>query len=195
MTLDKIVKKEKKSLNQFFSLMAFLFLLLPLILFLSGVKNVFIFCFLLLIEFLIVVCVLNRANFYTLKFYSSLNRIRIKSGLFSKECLLMYDKVLVLHTEKTEEDIEIIVVTTVNVKNKKLKPITESFIKKYPEAAHEYLRLKKMYPENLYYYQVIKKGGFKKYLLLDMLFKNCVRAVITTSAIENIKISRGQCEL
>lgn len=195
MKLEKIVKKEEKSQKRFLIFMSILFVLLPIILYLSGIKTLFIISFLLLIELLIILCIIIKVNYYTLKFSYSNNKLKLKSGLFSKECLLICDKVVILHTVKSEEEIELIIVSKVNIRNRNLKPITKSFMKKYPEAAHEYIRLKKMYPENIYYYQVIKRGGFKKYLLLDSLYKNCVRAVITNPAIENIKISRGQCEL
>lgn len=43
-----------------------------------------------------------------------------------------------------------------------------------------------------YYFQVIRRGGLKKYLLLDLIYKNCVRATYTEESIQNIKIARGQ---
>ncbi|MEG0297186.1 MAG: hypothetical protein RR620_10750 [Clostridium sp.] len=195
MKLEKVLKREEKNKKRFFILMATLFFLLPLVLFLSGIKSIFILGFLGVIEALIILCSIIKLNFYKLNFTCSNNRLRFKSGIFSKEGLLICDKVAIVHTTKCEEDIELIIVTTINVKNKMLRPIGNVFLKKYPEAAHEYLRLKNIYPDNIYYYQVIKKGALRKYLLLDTLFKNCVRSVFTDGAIENIKISRGQSEL
>ena len=49
-----------------------------------------------------------------------------------------------------------------------------------------------IYPDTIFYYQVIKRGGLKKYLLLDTIYKNCVKAVYTDDCIQNIKIARGQ---
>lgn len=194
MTLDKIVKKEKKSVKRSLIFMTILFIILPIILYLSNIKSTIIYLFLLLIEILILLFIVIISNYYSLKFHYCNNRLKIKTGLLSKEGLLFCDKISIIHTEKSEEDMEIIIVSTVNIKNKLLKPITKNFIKKYPEASHEYIKLKNLYPENIYYFQVIKKGGFKKYLLLDTIFKNSSRAVITNSAIKNIKISRGQHE-
>lgn len=195
MKLERVLKREEKNKKRFFILMAILFVLLPLVLFLSGIKSIFILGFLGVIEALIILCSIIKLNYYKLNFICSNNRLRFKSGIFSKEGLLICDKVAIVHTTKYDEDMELIIVTTINVKNKMLRPIGNIFLKKYPEAAHEYLRLKNIYPDNIYYYQVIKKGALRKYLLLDTLFKNCVRSVFTDAAIENIKISRGQSEL
>lgn len=195
MRLDKILKREEKLNRNFLIFMSLLFVILPLVLYLSRVKSLFILIFLIIIEILIVLCIIIRINYYKLNFIYSNNKLKVRSGIFSKQFLITCDKVSIIHTVKFEEDIEVVIVTTSNIKNKLLKPISGEFIKKYPEAANEYIKLKKMYPENLYYYQVVKKGGFKKYLLLDTIFKNCVKAIITESAVNNIKISRGQCEL
>ena len=90
---------------------------------------------------------------------------------------------------------EIIIVTNVKFKNKRLKPITKGFMHRYPEVAKEYEKLHKKNPEIIYYFQIVRKGALKKYLMLDQIYKNCVKAVYTTSAIENIKIARGQNDI
>ena len=195
MKLEKIIKREEKANKYFLFTMIGLFILLPLILFLSNIKTLSIYLLLGLIETLIILAILIKTNYYKLSFSYSSNRLKIKSGLFSKEYLLMCDKISIIHTEKFEEDIVLVFVTTVNIRNKALRPITKKFFKKYPEATKEYQKLKEKNKDTIYYYQVIKRGGFKKYLLLDLVFKNAVRATITNSAIENIKISRGQSEI
>ena len=45
------------------------------------------------------------------------------------------------------------------------------------------------------YFQVINCGELNKYILLDNIYKNCVNAIYTSSAIESIKIARGQKEI
>ena len=37
--------------------------------------------------------------------------------------------------------------------------------------------------------------NLRKYIFLDNIYRNCVKAAYTTSAIENIKIARGQNEI
>ena len=41
-----------------------------------------------------------------------------------------------------------------------------------------------------YYFQIIRKGALNKYILLETIYKNCVKATYTTAAIDNIKIAR-----
>ena len=53
-------------------------------------------------------------------------------------------------------------------------------------------KIKEKNPDKKYYFQVIKRGGLKKYLLLDSIYRNCVKAVYTDESIQNIKIARGQ---
>ncbi|MBM6859454.1 hypothetical protein H9X78_02940 [Clostridium saudiense] len=67
-------------------------------------------------------------------------------------------------------------------------------MQRYPEANHEYLKLRRLNPEETYYFQVIRKGALNKYILLEVIYKNCVKAIYTSSAIDNIKIARMQNE-
>jgi len=194
MNINKALKKERRSKKRLFIVMILLFIILPLITYLEGLRSLFILSYLGIIEILIVLVLLIKGNYYSLKFVCNNNRLRIKSGLFIKESWILCDKVSIVHTNKEKDELEIIIVTSVNFKNKGLKPITQGFIKRYPEAGEEYLRVKKIRPENTFYFQVIRRGAFKKYELLDTIYKNCVRATYTASAIESIKIARGQIE-
>lgn len=195
MKINKALKKEKNHKMQFFMLMFMLFIILPLVAFLAQIKNIFLWIYLLAIEGLIIISCINKWNYHRLKFNCSNNKLKFNSGLFSKESVILCDKVAVVYTDKTKEEMDIILITTSRFRNKYLKPITKAFIKRYPEAAEEYLKVKKINPEENYYFQVIKKGALKKYNLLDEIYKNCVRASYTASAIENIKIAREQIEL
>lgn len=192
MNIYKAIKREKKFLKKFYIFMIVLAITLPIILLLTGLTNTFYLSYLLFIEFLIFVAVINKMNYYKLDYICSNNKLRFKNGLLSKESVILCDKVALVHTEKMEEDMEIIIVTTVNFKNKSLKPIGSIFLKKYPIASEEYRRIKELQPENIYYYQVIRRGGLKKYMILDTIYKNCVRATYTDECIQNIKIARGQ---
>ncbi|MGL5351715.1 MAG: hypothetical protein ACRDA5_00170 [Clostridium sp.] len=192
MNINKALKKESKQKKWLFIVMLSLSIILPSTAYLAGIKSIFVWSYLAFIEFLIILILLIKSNNYRLEFVCSNNRLRMKSGLFVKESIILCDKVAVVHTIKQDEEIEIVIVTAVNFKNSGLKPVTEGFIKRYPEAAQEYLRIKKLTPEHVFYFQVVRKGEFKKYVLLDAIYKNCVRATYTSAAIQNIKIARGQ---
>ncbi|GAB6169215.1 hypothetical protein JCM1393_16750 [Clostridium carnis] len=194
MKINKAIKKENRHKKYFFSLMLILFVMLPLTTFLAGINSLFIWGYLGIIELLIILACIIKGNYYRLDFHCSNNKLRFKSGIFIKENVILCDKVAIIHTFKEMEELEIVIITPVRFRNNGLKAITKAFIKKYPEAAEEYLRLKRMNPENIYYFQVVRRGALKKYSLLDTIYKNCVRAAYTTSAIDNIKIARGQIE-
>ena len=194
MYIDKALKKQDKLKKLFYITMIFLSIFLPMMVYLSNIKSKFIFLYLMLLEILIFLAVLNKINFYNLKFLCSNNKLKYKSGIFSKDNILICDKIAIVHTNSSKEDMEIIIVTTMKFRNKSLKPITKNFLQKYPEASHEYLKIKKMNPEDIFYFQIIKRGALNKYILLEVIYKNCVKAVYTSSAIENIKIARSQKE-
>ena len=169
--------------------MGFLSVFLPIIAYLADMKSIFIISYLIVLEILIFLAIIIKINFYKLQFSCSNNKLKFKSGLFSKENLLICDKIAIVHTNKIKEDMEIVIVTTAKFKNKWLKPITKSFLYKYPEINNEYLRLKKTN------FQIIRRGALNKYILLDIIYKNCVKSAYTVSAIESIKISRNQKEI
>lgn len=195
MRIDKAIKREKKGQKIFYLTMISLFCLLPVILYLSGIKNLFLYLFLLGIEFLIIISTIGKINFWYLKQKGVNNKLTFKSGIFSKESLILCDKICIVDTDKVGEDMWIIIVTNMKFKNRLLKPITKGFLNKYPEISKEYHRILKINDTALYYYQIVKRGGMKKYTLLDYIYKNSARATYTDSAIENIKIARGQNEI
>ena len=139
MNIYKAIKREKKFLKKFYILMIVLAITLPIILFLTGLNNTFYLSYLLFIEFLIFVAVINKMNYYKLEYSCSNNKLRFKNGLLSNESVILCDKVALVHTEKMEEDMDIIIVTTVNFKNKSLKPIGSIFLKRYPLAREHIL--------------------------------------------------------
>lgn len=195
MKIEKALKKEQKSIKRFYISMFLLFVTLPLVLLISQVKSLFIMIYLYSLEILIIISCISKANYHNLKFTVKNNKLKFKSGLFGKEAILLCDKIVLVHTNKVGEDLNIVLVSTSKFRNNYLKPITKIFMKKYPEASNSYIKIKKNKPEEIYYFQVIKRGALKKYILLDEIFKNCVKAQYTASAIENIKIARGQIEL
>lgn len=191
MDIYKAVKLERKSLKRFYKLMIILFIILPLSVYLTGVRKLFYLVYLLIIELLIIAAVINKLNYYSLRYNCNTNKLHIKNGLFARDNLILCDKVVLVHTEKMESDMTIIIISTVNFRNRSLRPIVKGFLKKYPKIEDE---LKKISDgkDKVYYFQIIKKGGLSKYLLLDTIYKNCVKATYTDDCIQNIKIARGQ---
>lgn len=194
MYIDKALKRQSKLKKLFYSTMIFLSIFLPMMVYLANIRSKFIYIYLLVLEILILLSIVNKINFYNLKFSCANNKLKFKSGLFSKENILICDKIAIVHTNNIKEDIEIVIVTTMRFRNKSLKPVSKSFLQRYPEANHEYLKLKRLNPEEGYYFQVIRRGALNKYILLEVIYKNCVKAIYTSSAIDNIKIARGQNE-
>lgn len=192
MDIYKAIKMEKKSLKRFYKLMGILFIGLPLSVYLTGVRTIFFLVYLLIIELLIISAVINKLNYYSLKYSYNANRLNIKNGLFANNNLILCDKVILVHTEKMESDMEIIIISTMNFRNKNLRPVVNGFLKKYPKVDEELKKISNGNNQQTYYFQIIRKGGLIKYLLLDTIYKNCVKAIYTNDSIQNIKIARGQ---
>lgn len=194
MRLKKAMKKENGRKKRFLIFMIVISIFLPAVVYFYKIRSTFILSYLGVIEFLIAIAVLAKVNYHKLDFKCSNNKLEMKNSLFLKKNLLLCDKVALVHTDKYKEDMEIIIITTVGFKNTSLSPVTGGFLKRYPEAGEKYLKIKKMNPESMYYFKIVKRGGFKKYQLLDVIYRNCVKAVYTSSAIESIKLAREQNE-
>lgn len=195
MKIEKALKKQKFYNKIFYIFMIFLGTFLPLCTYLSYINSTILIIFLVIIESLICIALINKINKTYLKFSCYNNKLKFKSGIFSSYYLIQCDKVTIVHTNKSDENLEIIIITSVRYKNKKLKPISKEFINKNKEVADEYIRIKKIRNDAVYYFQVINCGELNKYILLNDIYKNCVNAIYTSSAIENIKIARGQKEI
>ena len=192
MNIDKAIRKQRKSYKIFMLTMSFIFLILPTALFATELhKNLFLLFYMAIIELLVAMSMFIRANHERLEFEYGNNKLKISVGLIRKNYIIFCDKIALVHTEDKEDDFSIIIVTTLKFRNKKIRLISKEFLKRYPYAGNEYLKLKKKEPEKPFYYIVIKKGGLKKYLLLNTIYKNSVKAVFTDEAIENIKKARG----
>lgn len=192
MNIYKAIKQEKKFLKRFYIIMIFLSIILPFIAFLTNATTFFYLSYLSLIEILIFLAILSKINYHRIKFSCNNNKLKIKSGIFSKESLILCDKVVLVHTEKMEDEMDIIIVTSVKVKNRGLKLVTRGVLKRYPKMKEKLIKIKELNENTVLYYQVIRKGGLKKYLLLDTIYKSCVKATFTEDCIQNIKIARGQ---
>lgn len=189
MDIYKAIKMEKKSLKRFYKLMVVLAIILPLSVYLTQVKSLFYLVYLIALELLIIFAIIVKLNYYELRYKCSNNKLHVKNGIFTSNGLILCDKVILVHTEGMEATMDIILITTMKVRNKGLRPITKGFLKKYPNLESN---LNKINKDGVLYYQIVRFGGLNKYLLLDTIYKNCVKAMYTDECIQNIKIARGQ---
>lgn len=192
MDIYKAIKKEKSHLKIFLITMASISIILPIALIVTGLTTLFYISYVVFIDFLIVIAIIIKMNCYRVEHRCSNNRLIFKTGIFVKEYLIMCDKVALVHTNKSDYDLEIVLITSIIFKNKGLRPIDKNFLKRYPQIVEEYNDIKQQNPKKDYYFQIIKRGGLKKYLLLDSIYRNCVKAIYTDESIQNIKIARGQ---
>lgn len=192
MNIYKAIKLERKRFKLFLILMSVIALILPVILFLTNLLTLFYTSYLIFIEVLIFMAVIMKLNYYKVEYRCANNRLMFKTGILTKENLILCDKVVLVHTNSYDYDLEIIIITNTNFKNSYLRPVQENFLKRYSEIKPYYKKIKEKNPDKKYYFQVIKRGGLKKYLLLDSVYRNCVKAVYTDESIQNIKIARGQ---
>ena len=193
MIFEKAFKRQRRYNKVFIIMMVFLAIFLPSITYLAYIGNLTMLIFLSIIEVLIFIVIIMKFNSCNLKFYYKNNILKLKSGIFSGYTYIQCDKVLLVHTDRNNDEIEIIIITS--RKNKKTKVITRKFKNKYRDIEDEYMRLKRINKNTIYYFQIIKYGELKKYMLLDNIYKSCVNAIYTEAAIENIKIARGQKEI
>ena len=66
---------------------------------------------------------MGKINSCTLKFVCGNNRLKFSTGLFLPYIYIQCDKVAIVHTNKNNENMEIIIVTKGKIKNKKMKKI------------------------------------------------------------------------
>lgn len=192
MDIYKALKLEEKSNKRFYMFMFVIGVILPLSLWLTRLKYLYLYIFLVIIEILLVLSILKRRDYTKLRYEYKNNKIKFVSGMFTKEKLIICDTVKIVHTNKMEDELEIIIVSTSKLRCGRSKPIVKEFLRKYPEISEEYLRLKKINPDERYYFQIIRKGGLKKYIFLNDIYRYCVKAVYTASCIQSIKIARGE---
>lgn len=192
MDIYRAIKREKTHLKIFLVTMVVIAIVLPMTLLITGLTTIFYVSYVFFIEFLIVISIIIKMNGYKVEYRYLSNRLMFKTGIFTKENLIICDKVALVHTNKSDYDLEIVVITNVIFKNSALRPVDKNFLKRYPQIVKEYDSIKQINPKNEYYFQVIRRGGLKKYLLLDSIYRHCVKAIYTDESIQNIKIARGQ---
>lgn len=192
MKLNKAINKENNANKGFFILMIFLLIFLPFIYYLFQRNSSILKIYLLLLEGLILFSIVNKINSIYIKYEVKNNIIKVKDGIIKKDSLIYCDKVKLIDTLSSGSNMEIILITTYKYRNRYLRGLDFRFLKKYEAINTFYNKNKELYPDDAYYYQIIKNGNLKKYNLLNDIFKNCVKAEYSKSAINNIKIAREQ---
>jgi len=192
MDIYKAIKKERSNLKIFLIAMAVIAFILPVTVTITGMTTMFYISYVGFVEFLIIIAIIIKLNGYKIEYRCLNNRLMFRTGISSKEYLIICDKVALVHTNKSDYDLEIVIITSIVFKNRALRPVDKNFLKRYRQITEQYESIKQQNPKKDYYFQVVKRGGLKKYLLLDSIYKNCVKAIYTDESIQNIKIARGQ---
>lgn len=195
MYIDKALKKQAAGYKRFNIVMIFMFILLPIVVFGLGMNKGIVNTFLVILEIAIILCIIVMKDRITINYTCENNILRLKQGMFKSYRRISCDKIKLIHTENKNGDIDLVIVTTTRIGNRQLRLVGRSFLNKYPMAAKEYKKVKKINPDKNYFYLVIKNGGYKKFIMLDAIYKNSVTATFTADTIENIKIARSQKEI
>ncbi|GAA0125895.1 hypothetical protein UT300019_17970 [Clostridium sp. CTA-19] len=190
MDIYKVLKKQKKSYKRFVLFMGFIFILLPAVLIYSKMLSAFFIGYLIILEILIFQLILIRYNEEHLHFKQVNKKIVIEVGVLRRKYTISTDKVAIIHTVKSVKSFEILIITKSRFRNKRLKHVDFRFLDKQKTISKYYNRVK-LESDDPYFYFVIRKGGVKKYLLLDFLYRTCVGAAFTDEAIEKIKEYRS----
>ncbi|WP_411682533.1 hypothetical protein [Clostridium thailandense] len=196
MNIDKAIRKQKKSYKRFLLSMCFIFFILPLALFLSKAFDVFYIIYLIIIEMLIFIAIFIRSDKEALKFKNDWFRLKIFLGINKKPIIINCEKIMLVHTEDIvsregdKNEFKIILLSTSKFRSERMIEVNLKFLKNHTYVAHHYNRLKILMPEEQFYFTVIKRGGLRKYPLLDVIYKSCTHACFTEECIEKIKFYR-----
>jgi hypothetical protein len=189
MDIDKVLRKQRKSYKRFMLSMGFIFLLLPIALNVSGKFNVFFIFYLILLEALVLLSMAIRYNEEYLSFKVQGLKLTIITSAAKIKYNISIDKVAIVHVLNNEKYFDLLIITKSRFRNKRLQHLDFKVLDKYSEVDRVYNKIK-MPNEGPYFFFIIRKGGIKKYLLLNFLYKNCVNANFTESAVEKVKECR-----
>jgi len=192
MNINKAIRKQKKTYKRFMLSMCFIFVILPIILRASRLINMFFIVYLVCIEMMIFFVLLFRVNEEYIEFKVEGYKISIWCGITKVKFIIICKKVALVHAQGQGKELGIIIITKSRFRNKKIYPIDINFSMKYPYVDQMYRKIKISMPEENFFYFIINHGGFKKYILLDDLYKNCEQALFSDEAIEKIKEYRDK---
>lgn len=186
MDINKVLKKQRKSYIRFMLSMGFIFLLMPMILWITEQINTFFLGYLIIIESLLLALMIIRYNEEYLKSEIVNDKIVIRIIGGKVKYKISYSKVAIVHTIPQEKYFDILIVTKSNFRNKRMRVVTNRALERFPDIDKHYRKIN-MPNCGSYYYFIVRRGGAKKYILLDLLYKYSVAAIFTESAVKNIK--------
>jgi hypothetical protein len=187
MDINKAIRKQEKSNKRFLFFLGFIFFAMPLALYLTQRFNLFFFIYLSIIELLILSAILVSVNNNYIKYSVNGYKIKLSFRRFGEEFSIPCDKVVLVHVEGSNQEMNIVMLMTSKFRNKNINAVDEEFLLKHQYVSHHYYKMKKLNPEINYFYIVVTNGYYHKYKLLDMIYRNCVRAHYTEDTVEKIK--------
>ncbi|WP_026882093.1 hypothetical protein [Clostridium akagii] len=194
MNVDKAIKKQTSRYKRFVLAICLLFIVLPVILYISRQTNLFFIIYLFVIEMLILLFLVFMKNNQVLDYKVDAYKISITIGFPIKTINLPCEKVELVHAEGSGKDIKLVLIGKSKLRNKYVRPIDIEFLKENPYAGYYYGKLKKRNPETQYFYTIISRGGYKKYPLLNEIYRSCTALSFTEEAISRIKEYRNIIE-
>jgi hypothetical protein len=130
-------------------------------------------------------------NSQVLSYNVDIYTINIKIGFPKRIIRLASGKVQLVHAEGSGKNLKIVLIGKCKLRNKNVRPIDINFLKENPYAGYYYGKLKRNNPEIEYFYTIITTGGYKKYQLLNDIYKGCTGLTFTEEAIAKIKEYRN----
>jgi hypothetical protein len=191
MNINKAIKKQKFRYNIFKLAMLFIFIFLPLSLLLLKSIHIIIIIYLCIIEMLILISLAYVKNGDYLEFKIDNVAVKIKWGFPIRDVTLFSEKIVLVHADGKDKNIDVILISKVKLRNKIMKNIDDVFLENYPLVAEQFNRIRKVNPQNDYFYFIIKSGGYKKFVFLDELYKCSTSAFYTKETISEIKLYRN----
>lgn len=191
MKLNKAIKKQKKKLKTFLFLMSFIFMLFPCVVIFGKIYNYIIYIYVGLSDAIVLCAILNRIDEENLVYQNKLKKFDIKNGVFESKISFNCEEVVFVHIEENMDN-NIILIIRSKRNNRGLKKVGKSFLKKHPYSGEFYYNLYKFKPNYNYYYVIITKGKYKKYFLLNELYRSCFNAFYSEDSIRYIKKYREE---
>lgn len=174
------------------------FFILPAVFIISKKFYIFYIIYLVVLEIMILLYIIIRTSKEALKYRYDGYKLKIILGITSKTINIICDKVVFVHVENDtsqgKNDFKIILIASSKFRSDRMLAINRKFLKNHAYLAQQYYKIKTQFPENSYYYTIIKRGGLKKYPLLDLIYRSCVYATFSEESIDTIKYYRDNSQ-
>ncbi|MEY8762647.1 MULTISPECIES: hypothetical protein [Clostridium] len=200
MNIDKAIRKQKRSHRILMLSTGLIFFMLPGYFILTGKFYTFYTTYLIILEILIFLAIIVKVDNASLSFTYDGYRLKVNIGIKNSRLNIICDKIVFVHVEDYVQkntgrsEFKIIFISISKFRNDRMIPVHREFLKRHAYVAHEYAKLKIIYPKEEFYYTIIKRGELNKYPFLDTVYKSCVYANFTKESIEKIKFYRNNSE-